>query len=812
MLVLYNLAYNIRCLFYIIRSTFLNFYNWSIMSYIPHLELILTKAKEYNTIIVSAPSGYNQQSLINGILNNYNIDANNNFINTPKLALIKELEDLTPKELDEVNAIINEDSKLLIAFTKPFSVYLIDYTNNDSIFIITEKDLKWDEPIINKLKNIYNIQGTFPEFLGGYPLACSTFIKIYSLYNKQDCTSILENFGQRFILSKFKDFPCTLLTTCILFSNLNFISIENCALFSGLHKNQLLIFVNQLISHGILEKTNTKIQPTPFARHILSTMTNSPHVNWDHQKKIANNLSYQDVVNITIANKNIIVFLSQISKTLVISFEHFNYQWILDSINQIQKYDLVSDKKLQFLKAIILLDFCNNFKEAASIIDNVDMERTDCKFEDNEIFFKLVQIRIYIYKNQFTKAEQLILDIKNNNYPIVFTIVNDLLHAYVYIYKNEIKKALNILNSILIKAEIYQMYKVKIETLYLMIRIYYYLGHLEPAKKIVNDAIKYSRSKNAGSEICTSQIYFIGGLIYLMTGYTNEANKLITFGNNIISKKTSSSSLPFMCIQLLQFISIGTKNDELHKTLYDIYTEKTLNSSSNNYNIHNSVFEMTSIIAEYKLGNTEYLQNMYNQLSITEDIKNYNDLFYNQIYLTLSIFLKKSVSIKAIDSNIKYCEEKGHNIFLLRYKLSLIILFPNKYSNDQQIEIINQIVNCKLFLLIQIFEPHIRHLLTIILTNKTTSQRTKELLRNAIANAHHFQPQVNYSNYQNLLTPKEKQISLQILARMENDEIANSLFMSKSTLRNHINHIYKKLNVKNRTEALDILSNINLSN
>ena len=52
------------------------------------------------------------------------------------------------------------------------------------------------------------------------------------------------------------------------------------------------------------------------------------------------------------------------------------------------------------------------------------------------------------------------------------------------------------------------------------------------------------------------------------------------------------------------------------------------------------------------------------------------------------------------------------------------------------------------------------------------------------------------------LTPREKEI-LQILAKgMSNREVADILSLSRSTVRTHLEHIYEKLEVSNRTEAV----------
>ena len=52
----------------------------------------------------------------------------------------------------------------------------------------------------------------------------------------------------------------------------------------------------------------------------------------------------------------------------------------------------------------------------------------------------------------------------------------------------------------------------------------------------------------------------------------------------------------------------------------------------------------------------------------------------------------------------------------------------------------------------------------------------------------------------NLLSKQEATIAKAILSEKSNKEIAESLFISHSTIKTHINTIYKKLNVNSRTE------------
>ncbi len=53
-----------------------------------------------------------------------------------------------------------------------------------------------------------------------------------------------------------------------------------------------------------------------------------------------------------------------------------------------------------------------------------------------------------------------------------------------------------------------------------------------------------------------------------------------------------------------------------------------------------------------------------------------------------------------------------------------------------------------------------------------------------------------------VLSPREREILVHIASGQTNSEIANSLFISEKTVRNHITHVFEKLGVKSRAQAI----------
>jgi DNA-binding CsgD family transcriptional regulator len=78
-------------------------------------------------------------------------------------------------------------------------------------------------------------------------------------------------------------------------------------------------------------------------------------------------------------------------------------------------------------------------------------------------------------------------------------------------------------------------------------------------------------------------------------------------------------------------------------------------------------------------------------------------------------------------------------------------------------------------------------------------QRQKEEIQQAIQSlqAKHD------TSFHDMLSAREKEVAAQILAGKSNKEIAESLYIELSTVKTHINNIYKILDVKNRREAIE---------
>ena len=62
-----------------------------------------------------------------------------------------------------------------------------------------------------------------------------------------------------------------------------------------------------------------------------------------------------------------------------------------------------------------------------------------------------------------------------------------------------------------------------------------------------------------------------------------------------------------------------------------------------------------------------------------------------------------------------------------------------------------------------------------------------------------------------MLTQRESEILQYIVKGFTNQQIGEKLVISETTVKNHLAHIYRKLNVSNRTQAAFLAQKLNMA-
>lgn len=91
--------------------------------------------------------------------------------------------------------------------------------------------------------------------------------------------------------------------------------------------------------------------------------------------------------------------------------------------------------------------------------------------------------------------------------------------------------------------------------------------------------------------------------------------------------------------------------------------------------------------------------------------------------------------------------------------------------------------------------------------------RIEAVLRRANRNKQVLKPEnvtINQADNFNSLTKREKDVLLLVTQGESNKSIADKLVLSEVTIKSHLNSIFKKLNVTNRTQAVLVAMQMNL--
>lgn len=91
--------------------------------------------------------------------------------------------------------------------------------------------------------------------------------------------------------------------------------------------------------------------------------------------------------------------------------------------------------------------------------------------------------------------------------------------------------------------------------------------------------------------------------------------------------------------------------------------------------------------------------------------------------------------------------------------------------------------------------------------------RIEAVLRRANRNKQVLKPEnvtINQADNFNSLTKREKDVLLLVTQGESNKSIADKLILSEVTVKSHLNSIFKKLNVTNRTQAVLVAMQMNL--
>jgi len=130
--------------------------------------------------------------------------------------------------------------------------------------------------------------------------------------------------------------------------------------------------------------------------------------------------------------------------------------------------------------------------------------------------------------------------------------------------------------------------------------------------------------------------------------------------------------------------------------------------------------------------------------------------------------------------------------YLLGIAIVLISIAVSIRSSDGEIKLVLQNYPALIFLLV------VTSLFLVAIYFRSTIHRITDL--SSQIEEHSKNTGEEFDNLLNELTERQREVYDLIISGKANKEIMSELFIEQSTLKSHVNQIYKKLNIKSRNE------------
>lgn len=227
-------------------------------------------------------------------------------------------------------------------------------------------------------------------------------------------------------------------------------------------------------------------------------------------------------------------------------------------------------------------------------------------------------------------------------------------------------------------------------------------------------------------------------------------------------------------------------------------------------------YEARLIENEILNGNKEKIESWLDK-DAPDIVNNFNLLERYQYFTMVRAYIsleKYTDALITLEILKKYIYQYKRKIYIIEYNiLKAICYYKNQDKENQKIQIENAILEAEKFNYIRLFADE------GIIVYKILKENEKELLKNKNINKKFYckiKEQAKeygelYNNKYNInkkekeLTKKEKEIIELIKEGKSNKEISEILNVSIATVKTHINHIYAKLNTRNRIQTINKL-------
>jgi DNA-binding CsgD family transcriptional regulator len=194
----------------------------------------------------------------------------------------------------------------------------------------------------------------------------------------------------------------------------------------------------------------------------------------------------------------------------------------------------------------------------------------------------------------------------------------------------------------------------------------------------------------------------------------------------------------------------------------------------------------------------------YNPLPLIP-MSNFVALPLLQAYILASSSVKRDQlkAVEILETSVDFLRKNHNSLFLTRSWIILTLAYANLKEVDQRNKAFEEAVSLaeprNLALSLRMLNAHLAPLLESCALSEVQREFLEKNLKTTTPSGQSPDPR-------DLLTRRELEILEQVCTYKTNKEIGNSLFISEKTVKRHIANIYQKLQIRNRKEAIQLLS------
>jgi len=460
------------------------------------------------------------------------------------------------------------------------------------------------------------------------------------------------------------------------------------------------------------------------------------------------------------------------------------------------------------------VDFSEKYiKSANTLFENYDEEKQE-------------------YIKFFITNVQVIISAKQNNIFLIFKYANKLKKSkiglqpywlasiyshigFAHIINLDFDKAIKNLNKAVFYFQKSNNITSMISTKSFIARVFFLLGELHKAEKIFLEIIKISENYNLEKHPDLLSIFTDLASIYSYYCDKDKVYEYLQKLNNLKLEKFSSSLSYFYIMSIT--IKFNFWDFENLKNLIDEFEEIIINKNISSYldilnsfklkfDIFNGNFSKAKnwaidfierfekIYSTPEMLNMDQIIHLYNELSTLIQFfmfeKKYQNILYfidkilplsekfNIISITIDLEIKKAIILKILGK-----DKLAQDLFIKSLELSQNNDFISPYAYEYEIEIIKILINDTL-------------------NKKDININIKNFIKKINIAIQNRETEIN--KRLTLFSPKEKQVISLLLKKFSNEQICKELNLSINTIKSHIKHIYKKLNIKTRKELINL--------